>query len=287
MKQSDKARLNGARAKGALLTAATLTLAACADEPTSSASENVAVIEPPMVIDGLGRERTIRIYVPPGYEATDQRYPVLYMHDGQNLFDDATSYAGEWGVDETLDAGAATSVPAVIVVGIDNGGEHRMRELSPWRHPDVGEPEAEAYLDFVVDQVKPWVDGNYRTLPGRESTAIMGSSMGGLVSHYALFRHPDVFRAAGVFSPSYWISDRVYSESDATALPKDSRVYLLIGGQEGEEMVEQTARMGWQLFTQGMPEERLTLRIVPGGRHHEKFWRDEFAPALRFLFATP
>ena len=172
---------------------------AAADAPRpSTALPNVHVLVPALEMPGLDRSRTLRVYLPPGYARASRRYPVIYMHDGQNLFDDATAYAGEWGVDETLDALAATRGFEAIVVGIDNGGEQRMAELSPWPSKDVPKAEGEAYLGFITTIVKPFIDTVYRTEPGRRHTAIIGSSMGGLLSHYAINRRPDVFALAGV-----------------------------------------------------------------------------------------
>ena len=122
----------------------------------------------------------MRLYLPPGYaNAPDKRYPVIYMHDGQNLFDDATSYAGEWGVDETLDAMAASQGFEAIVVGLDNGGEHRMQELNPFDHPRFGPGEGEAYLAFMVETLKPWIDGLYRTLPDPAAKALTDGNAAG------------------------------------------------------------------------------------------------------------
>ena len=150
-----------------------LPIAALAADMPATAGPGVRVL-PPMTIPGLGRERTIRLYLPPGYDASTKRYPVLYMHDGQNLFDDATSYVGEWGVDEALDALAADGLE-LIVVGIDHGGEKRFNELSPVSHPRFGAGENRQYTDFVVNVLKPHIDATYRTRPEREHTGIMGS----------------------------------------------------------------------------------------------------------------
>src|ERR1700739_1006424 len=153
---------------------------AAAEEPRpGTAQPNVYVLPAPFVIPGLNRERTVRIYLPPGYERSTRRYPALYMHDGQNLFDEATAYIGrEWGVDETLNALAKSRGLKVIVVGIDKGGVERCRGLKPGGNPEFGKGEGEQYMAFVVDVLKPWVDQHYRTEPDRRHTAIMGSSMG-------------------------------------------------------------------------------------------------------------
>ncbi|HWJ95481.1 MAG TPA: alpha/beta hydrolase-fold protein, partial [Telluria sp.] len=136
-----------------------LLAAACAnaeDTPAkpSTAGPGVKVL-PALEIPGLGRQRTLRIYTPPGYATSNKRYPVLYMHDGQNLFDDATSYVGEWKVDETLDALAKEGKLELIVVGIDHGNDKRMTELNAWSNPYMGAGEGREYVDFIVKTVKP------------------------------------------------------------------------------------------------------------------------------------
>ncbi len=273
------------------LVLATLAIAACTNDasrepPAPSATDNVTVL-PAMTMTTLGRERTIRLYLPPGYAASERRYPVLYMHDGQNLFDAATSYAGEWEVDEALNRLAAEYGLELIVVGIDNGGEKRVAEMSPWAADEVPSPEGDAYLDFVVADLKPAIDANYRTLPGREYTAIMGSSLGGLISHYAMLAHPAVFSKAGMFSPSYWISDEAFESTTSPPLRADARLYLLVGGNEEGSMAEDTERMCAQLRGLGHAEQALNCRVVADGEHHESFWRAELADALLWLFDVP
>ena len=252
----------------------------------STAQPNVHVLPTPFLIPGLNRERTVRIYLPPGYETSRRRYPVLYMHDGQNLFDDATAYAGEWGVDETLNELAGSSGLRVIVVGIDNGAAERIHELNPWDSPEFGKGEGEQYLAFVVDVLKPWVDQHYRTLTGRRHTAIMGSSMGGLISSYALSHYPEVFGGAGIFSPAYWLAPQVFTDTKSHPPPPTARVYFYAGGSESETMVADTKRMVVLLERAGLPPRNLVVEINPVGRHNEGAWRAEFPRAVAWLFAA-
>ena len=280
-----------------LLAAFAATFAACTVQAPavppaarpSTAGPGVHVLAQRLAMPGLGRERTLRLYLPPSYEsAPARRYPVIYMHDAQNLFDDAASFAGEWGVDETLDEFARTRGFEAIVVGIDNGGEERLHELSPWTNARYGPAQGEQYMAFIVDTVKPFVDAGYRTQPGRASTAIAGSSMGGLISHYALLRYPQVFGKAAIFSPSYWYSGEVYAQTKAHPWPRDSRVYFYIGGHEGEESVPDVERMIALLNTQVPAGGDITLHVEPGAEHNEHAWRAEFPRALAWLFGlTP
>jgi predicted alpha/beta superfamily hydrolase len=251
----------------------------------STARPGVHVLAQRLAMPGLGRERTLRLYLPPSYESAPQRrYPVIYMHDAQNLFDDATSFVGEWGVDEALDELARTRGFEAIVVGIDHGDGERIHELSPWTNPKYGPAQGERYMAFVVDTVKPFIDARYRTRPGRESTAIIGSSMGGLISHYALLRYPQVFGKAAIFSPSYWYSGEVYAQTTAHPWPRDTRTYFYIGGREGDESVPDVERMIALLGTQDHAARDITLHVEPGAEHNERAWRAEFARAVAWLF---
>ena len=254
----------------------------------STAGPGVHVLAQRLAMPGLGRERTLRLYLPPSYEASpDRRYPVIYMHDAQNLFDDATSYAGEWRIDETLDEFARRRGFEAIVVGIDHGGEERTHELSPWSNPKYGPAQGEQYMDFIVDTVKPFVDARYRTLPDRGHTAIAGSSMGGLISHYALLRHPQVFGKAAIFSPSYWFSGEVYAQTAAHPWPAGTRAYFYIGGREGDESVPDVERMLRLLATPGRAVAEIRLHIEPEAQHDERAWRAEFPRAVAWLFDVP
>ena len=267
---------------------------ALADTRPSTATSGVQVLSPPLVVPGLDRQRTIRVYLPPSYQTSKRRYPVLYMHDGQNLFDDATSYIGEWGVDESMDALAKSDGIEVIVVGIDHGGDKRINELAPWTNPRYGVSEGKQYMDFVVNTVKPFIDGKFRTRPGREDTGIMGSSLGALSSQYAMYEYPDVFGKAGLFSPSYDFSDEVYSFTATRHLPAETRLYLVIGGKEGGEesgesqlYVANVWKMAAQLQAAGDPDVALYSAVRAGAEHNETFWKAEFPEAIRYLFGKP
>jgi predicted alpha/beta superfamily hydrolase len=274
----------------ALLLAALCAPAAAAGQPAearkpSTALPGVSLLGEPLEMPGLARKRQLRLYLPPGYATSGKRYPVLYMHDGQNLFDVATAYAGEWQVDETLDALAKEGKLELIVVGIDNGQDKRMTELNAWDHARFGKAEGRAYTDFIVKTVKPMIDRNYRTLPGREHTAIMGSSMGGLASHYALVQYPDVFSKAGVFSPAYWTARPAFDFVSARPVPKDARMFMLMGEKEGPQMNGDVKRMAEVVQKTGHPVANTVLKLVPGAEHNEAFWAGELREALLWMFA--
>jgi len=251
---------------------------------SSTAQSNVIVLEETIEMLGLDRDRQLRIYLPKNYTKSTLKYPVLYMHDGQNLFDNSTSYSGEWGVDESLNELSLSSNLDIIVVGIDNGQEKRMNELSPWENKKYGKAEGEKYMEFIVNQVKPFIDSTYRTIPNRENTAIMGSSMGGLISHYAMYKYPEVFGKAAIFSASYWYSDEVYDFTRNNPIPKDTQLFLMVGKKEGD-MLSYYQRMYDVILEAGLPKNKITLIIDPEGEHNEKLWRKQFVPAIKCLFA--
>jgi predicted alpha/beta superfamily hydrolase len=258
-----------------------------APPPVSTASPSVSVLSTSFAIPQLGRTRRIWLYLPPDYATSTKTYPVLYMHDGQNLFDNLTSFSGEWGVDEALDQLQAQGDWGCIVVGIDNGGAARLDEYSPYVNPQYGGGQGDQYVDFLVNTLKPYIDQHYRTRPDRLSTGVMGSSMGGLISLYAALKRPDVFGRSGVFSPSLWFNRRIYSYARA-AVPQrpDTRMYLLSGGRESATqardqrlMVDTLAAAGFRVGTE------LDSVIKSDGQHAEWFWKREFPAAYQWLFA--
>lgn len=238
----------------------------------------------------LGRSREILVYLPPSYASSNRTYPTLYMHDGQNLFDPDTSFAGEWGVDETLESLAGEGLEA-IVVGIPNAGDRRISEYSPFRDPALGGGEADAYLRFVVETVKPLVDESFRTTGERERTATIGSSMGGLVSLYAYFARPETFGLAGVFSPSVGFARGAILPFLAKAPHVPGRIYLDVGAFEGSRRepgayVRLVREARDRLIANGYREGDDLLYVEDaGGRHDEASWSRRLPRALRFLLS--
>lgn len=263
---------------------------AAAASPTArapTAGNSVRVFTPPLQWSALGYPRRLRVYLPPDYQHGLKRYPVLYMFDAQNLFDDATSYAGEWGVDESLDRMARQEGFAAIVVGIDHGNDERIHELIPYWNVRFLPNTGAGFVEDLVQTVKPFIDANYRTRPGRTDTAILGSSLGGVSADYAIHRYPEVFGKAGVFSPAFWVSDQPFKVAAEVPLPTDSRVYLYMGGKEGEEAVPLVQRMERVLRAQPGRADNVILRVVPGAEHNEAAWREAFPGAVRWLFGLP
>lgn len=251
----------------------------------STAAENVFVMDEDFYMPQLGRTRRIWLYLPPGYEASDAYYPVLYMHDGQNLFDEITAFAGEWEVDETLNKLAQQGYQVPIVVGIDNGGVYRIDELTPWYNVeyDAG-GQGDEYIDFIVEDLKPYIDENYRTLSDSDNTGLMGSSLGGLISWYGALKYPEVFSKSGIFSPAYWInSDSIWNFLDEATYTGNSRFYQNIGENEGATNIHFMNRMEDSLRQIGF--EEVISKVIENGAHNEQTWRDDFATAYLWLFA--
>lgn len=234
----------------------------------------------------LGNERTLRIYLPPSYGSdTKRRYPVLYMHDGQNLFDAKTAaYGTEWNIDEVADRLVRQGdMEEVIVVGIDNTND-RIGEYTPCCDAKHGGGKLNAYADFVAKTVKPWVDKQYRTKPGRAHTAIMGSSLGGIASLGIAQRYPKVFSMAGGFSSSFWWNNR-----DAVRNPpKRMPLKLYIDAGTVYDGMEDSADFRQALLKNGYREGRDLLFVADeGGRHNELSWASRVHIALAWFFGRP
>ncbi|WP_016991278.1 alpha/beta hydrolase [Flavobacterium sp. ACAM 123] len=246
-----------------------------AQESTASLQVSTFTIEAPQ----LNTTKKIWVYLPKHYDNSTKKYSVLYMHDAQNLFDSKTSYVGEWNVDEKLDSINAQ----LIVIGIEHGNEKRIEELTPFKNEKYGGGNADAYLEFIVKTLKPQIDQKFRTKTKKKNTLIMGSSLGGLVSFYAILKYPQVFGKAGVFSPSFWFSDKIFDLAENKKKIK-SKIYFMCGDNESEDMVADLNKMEYLLNTKRCYCLNLNeKKIVKGGQHTEKLWRDGFTKAILWL----
>lgn len=246
-------------------------------------------------IPALKRERRVDIYLPLGYERTwHQHYPVLYMWDGQNVFEPHRSFAGAWRVGASLDLlTAAGELPPLIVVGIDNGGSHRLSEQSPW--PDErfkARGEGDVFLEWVTRDLKPTIDRVLRTRPEPRYTAVAGSSMGGLTSLYALYHAPEVFGRAAVFSPAlHFAKGAIFDYIKQTPRPEAGRLYLDVGGMEvgrrerSRPFADAARKMDRLLREQGWQYREDYLWLYDSrGAHTEACWAHRFPAAMRFLW---
>ena len=243
-----------------------------------TASANVHIISENFDMPQLGRQRRIWIYLPADYATSHKKYPVIYMHDGQNLFDEYTAGYGEWGIDEILD-----KLPVkdqCIIVGIDHGGEYRITEYDPY-DSKYGKGRGDDYVDFLAKTLKPYIDNNYRTKKDARHTTVAGSSMGGLISAYAVLKYPNVFGNAGVFSPAFWIAPDIYKYAQQVKLPAKTRFYFVSGNIEREGMVPDMLKMDTILLAKGLSVHNAPYTIMNGYKHNEQQWNTDF-PAFYY-----
>lgn len=232
----------------------------------------------------LGNRREVVVYLPPTYGGT-RRFPVVYMQDGQNLFDPATAHASDWGLLRALDALAAAG-RETIIVGVANAGEARIAEYSPFRDEQTGAGRGDRYLAFLIQTLKPMIDRRFRTRPERAHTGIAGSSMGGLISLYGFFHAPAAFGFAGVLSPSLWFADAAIFSVMASAPFVAGRVYIDVGRREGDQHVANVRRLGDLIIDKGYHVGGDFLMVEdPNGGHDEASWGRRFPAALAFLLA--
>jgi predicted alpha/beta superfamily hydrolase len=248
----------------------------------------------------FGNKRTIRVLLPPGYDAPEnksRRYPVLYMLDGQNLFDACLSDVShhEWGMDETVyRLVAEKKIPPLIVVGVDHTGKDRAHEYLPYKdyafNPDMDEPAGKRFPDFLAREVMPLVDGHYRTLQGQPNTGIGGSSYGGVATLYALLAMPSRFGYGLIESPSLAIGmgQLVRDTSPLVALPV--KVFVAFGGKEGDDPVIVGKMIGFirqlenNFRAAGYDDSNFRFVIEPDALHTETAWAQRLPGALTFLF---
>lgn len=256
----------------------------------NTAGKNVHIIDTSFLIPQLKRTRRVWIYLPDDYAVSKKRYPVLYMHDGQNIFDDATSYAGEWGVDECIDSMKSKC----IVVAIDNGVDKRINEYCPYdfslkslglsKADTLNKGDGGLYVDFLVKTLKPFIDKSYRTLKDKNNTFIAGSSMGGLISMYAILKYPKVFGGAGVFSPAFWVGPKIFDDIKSKGEKVKSKIYFYAGKQESESMVTDMLKAFDGMAA--VSKSKMITVIRDEGKHNETTWRKEF-PLFYFWMIYP
>jgi predicted alpha/beta superfamily hydrolase len=265
------------------------------DFPLHTASENVHLLDAEFYMPQLNRSRKIWIYLPADYhQDPNKNYPVLYMQDGQHLFDEATSQGRigpiEWGVDETLDESASPC----IVVAINHQDDYRDREPEFYFHPNSNfeNVEGQDYLKFIVETLKPYVDEHYRTITDAEHTGIAGSSLGGLISFYAGIHYPQVFGKLGIFSPSIWLDEgnierdilRFANEKASLEALKSQEWFFYAGHQENRrkedgtfvKMHDDVFRVVSLLKEIGLDTHKIHLHTDPAGRHGAIYWRTAF-----------
>lgn len=246
--------------------------------------------------------RRIRVLLPKDYyETAEQHYPVLYMHDGQNVFYSKESYSGHsWKIIPTIKN--HPELPKLIIVGIDNAGSFRLDEYGPWKTntgstPDVAHAGGLGmkYGEWVVETIKPFIDRTYRTKTGREHTLLAGSSMGGIITAYMGAAYPDIFGHLGVFSLASWFNEQDFLHFiHSHPLHKGSKVFIQVGTNEGDEIdsrfitnmnqayIDCTLNYYQSLLGNSHPLRNIRLRIIANAIHHEMHWADHFVDFLHF-----
>ncbi|WP_299225970.1 alpha/beta hydrolase-fold protein [uncultured Psychroserpens sp.] len=247
-------------------------------QSTASKQVSTFVIEAPQI----KTHKMIWVYLPKSYSISKKNYPVIYMFDAQNLFDDETSYIGEWKIDEYLDT---LKTKEAIIIGIEHGNEKRFEELTPYKNEKYSSGKGDDFLNFIMHTLKPHVDTIYRTKADASHTSVIGASLGGLMAFYATLKYPEVFGSSGVFSASFWINPEIYDaiQSNTTLSNDDSKFFFLIGSEEGDEMVHGQEQIIQLLKEKGINEERIKNKVVPGGTHNETLWSTNFPEVFNWL----
>ncbi len=249
-----------------------------------TASPQVKIIDTAFFIPQLNKKRRVWIYLPKNYASSSKTFPVLYMHDGQNLFNQQTANFDEWRVDESLDSLQKLTGKECIVVGIDHGGDSRLSEYAPYDfeyNKTKITAQGKLYVDFLAQTLKPFIDTKYRTKKSFENTFIAGSSMGGLISLYAVMQYPSVFGSAGIFSPSFWIAKQMYSDAANFINPNPIKLYFYAGGKEDANLVNELKKMA-AIFEQKQNIKVFTT-VTEIAKHNEKYWQIEFPSFYNWL----
>jgi predicted alpha/beta superfamily hydrolase len=249
-----------------------------------TATDDVQILDDSFYMPQLERYRRIWLYLPPDYATTAKKYPVLYLQDGQNLFDAFYSFAGEWEIDESMNELFNGGDYGAIVVGIDNGSSHRIDEYSPWINPNYGGGEGAAYASFLVNTLKPYIDEHFRTLPGRDYTGIGGSSLGANISMFAAVEYQAVFGKVGIFSPAFWFSDSIYQYIVNKGIQEELHIYFIAGTNESSTMISDMQAVRDTLTYAGVEENDMHFISSPDGAHSEWFWAREYPDAYEWLF---
>lgn len=235
-------------------------------------------------IPQLNKTRKIWALLPHDYDTSEEEYPVLYLHDAQNLFNEDAEY-GNWQIDKKLAVMSDYGIGKIIIIAIEHGESDRLKEYNVGK-TTLGTGSGKKYIRFITDTLKPFVDKTYRTKPEREFTGIGGSSMGGLVSIFSGLIYPEVFGKLMVFSPSLWVIPKIKLGFLDIFEPQETRLYLYAGGDESETMVKHATKFRKRLLKRESLQGKMKvhLSINEEGKHNETYWSDEFPKAIEWLF---
>lgn len=251
----------------------------------NSYSPIIQVIDEHFEIPQLIKTRRIAALLPHDYYSSSKKYPVLYLQDGQNLFDDYAPF-GSWELPKQLTHLSKSGFGDVIIIAIDHAETERIKEFTPTKVTALGVGDGKKYANFLCKTLKPYVDQHFRTLTKSEHTGIGGSSMGGLISIYAAMQHPESFSKLMIFSPSLWVSPELPVDFIQNTPQFKGRIYLYGGTNEGSDMVAHLNNFV-EAITNNPHHRNITynLSVCEGGEHNESAWGSEFPKALKWLFS--
>lgn len=243
----------------------------------------IVTIEEEYEIPHLNATRKISALLPYNYHESEKHYPVLYLQDGQNLFNPHAPF-GDWAIDQSMEVLAQEGYGDVIIIAIDHGERERINEYFPYHHPKYGQGRGRHYIQFMKEKLIPYVNNKYRTISHFSQTGIGGSSMGGLISLYAGLKEPNLFGKMMIFSPSLWITKAIFKEAEKFNPLHESRIYLYAGGKESHAHLPNVNSLEAILREKVAHGLELQVEINHDGEHREIYWKEEFPRALRWLY---
>lgn len=244
----------------------------------------VKLISEEFEIPQLNKTRRVWALLPYDYETSNESYPVLYLQDAQNLFNEKAQY-GNWEIDKKLAVMSEYNIGKIIIIAVEHAEKERILEYNVG-NTVLGNGQGKKYIRFLTDTLKPFVDDNFRTKPEREFTGIGGSSMGGLVSIFSGIMYPEVFGKLMIFSPSLWVVPKIKLSFLDMDEPQDTRIYLYAGGDESATMIDHVKNFKKRLLKKDSLSDKMKIRLSINmeGKHNERFWSDEFPKAIEWLF---
>jgi predicted alpha/beta superfamily hydrolase len=244
----------------------------------------IQLISEEFEIPQLNKTRKIWALLPHDYDTSEESYPVLYLQDAQNLFNENADF-GNWEIDKKLAVMSDYGIGKIIIIAVEHAESERLQEYNVGRTL-LGTGSGKQYIRFLTDTLKPFVDKTFRTKSNRESTGIGGSSMGGLVSIFSGLIYPEVFGKLMVFSPSLWVIPKIKLGFLDFFEPLETRLYLYAGGDESETMITHVTKLQKRLLKRESLQGKMKIRlnINMDGKHNEVYWSDEFPKAIEWLF---
>ena len=243
----------------------------------------VQLISDEFKIPQLNKIRKIWALLPHDYDNSSESYPVMYLQDAQNLFNETAEF-GNWEIDKKLAVMSEYKIGKIIIIAVEHAEEDRIKEYNVGKTV-LGKGQGKKYIRFVTDTLKPYVDSNFRTKKEREFTGIGGSSMGGLISIFSGLRNPETFGKLMIFSPSLWVVPELKIDAKKVNTA-DTKIYLYAGGDESKTMIEHVKKFQDDLISNQFIEDnsQINLSINRQGKHSETYWSDEFPKAIEWLF---